>query len=1144
MQQMKKTLLVLLVLCCLLAFGTTVFAAEPVQVDDVDGLLAAIAAAEDGDIITLAGGEYALNQTISIKKSLTLQGATGEKPVLSRSNGLLSFVADEKSLTLENLEFQITTDNAYAIYYNGNGSTLTIQDCDFTAANDVDYGGNLVMAEGGADNALIFRDNLVDVAYRAALVGIGDDSVISGNIFNIDTQKVDTGRTSVIALVAENGPISVTGNKFYGANRAIAVDNAPALAADELTVKDNCFIDTRFAFELSSANEACGQYDLTENYYSFEGEVTALRIQDADKSGDKTDSWETEYKGYQATIYPYYHDEELTALTHGNIILRHDSEITGEFDSINGALAAASDGDSIEIPAGTYEEAIVINKGFSDVTLLGANADNDPNSDNWDATNATILTGGIYSATAGSYTGEPEKDINGFTIKGMTFQEKGIEFVNWWENGSLENLSIENNVFQDICVEKESDGQTTYPNIAAVHLNCSAAMAPTNVIFRHNRIENIGKSGLANNECAAFYCGSVNHLTLTDNVINNTTGNGLTIGGAQGNITITDNVLENWAQNGETGRAMRLSDSGANTSWTICRNKMLFDEIYPEEQIKLTGLGETAALSLAYNYWNGENPTADGLLLVSPAPQNLPVYPYYKDAEFTVLAYAETEKPIDTVVTETVEQTKDITPEQAVEQKDAINQAVETLQNINMAYVETSDSIVENMNHLEELYVAANDNIAPTQTNVETDKVSSDVSVSGAAISVPVPQESDTQLSAKIVIHDDTTVTESTVENDLAANKITLAADAVVVPLAIELHIVDEDDNIVAEAIQPKAPLTFRLPLPQDIEAKNVVILHYHSDGSISTIYPKLEKDDDSTYLVFRVNKLSTFAITNYAKKTNRPSGGSLVVGEATTYTITVTAGNGGTVSPGTTKVEENEDQTFTIQANTGYEVADVLVDGESIGAVTSYTFENVTEKHEISATFRKSDTANAPNFSDVLQGAWYYDSVQFVVENGLFNGVSDTTFQPSASMTRGMFVTVLARLANADFATYTESPFHDTAISAWYGPAVAWAAENEIVLGITDTTFEPDTTITREQMASMLYRYASFKQLSVTASGDLNLFIDGDAVSTWAQEPMQWAIANGLINGKGNQTLDPRGIATRAEVATMIQKFCSNIAN
>lgn len=172
MQQMKKTLLVLLVLCCLLTFGTTVFAAEPVQVDDVDGLLAAIAAAEDGDIITLAGGEYALNQTISIKKSLTLQGATGEKPVLSRSNGLLSFVADEKSLTLENLEFQITTDNAYAIYYNGNGSTLTIQDCDFTAANDVDYGG-IVYAGRRGEQCSVLPDNLVDVAYRAALVGIG-----------------------------------------------------------------------------------------------------------------------------------------------------------------------------------------------------------------------------------------------------------------------------------------------------------------------------------------------------------------------------------------------------------------------------------------------------------------------------------------------------------------------------------------------------------------------------------------------------------------------------------------------------------------------------------------------------------------------------------------------------------------------------------------------------------------------------------------------------------------------------------------------------------------------------------------------------------------------------------------------------------
>ena len=154
----------------------------------------------------------------------------------------------------------------------------------------------------------------------------------------------------------------------------------------------------------------------------------------------------------------------------------------------------------------------------------------------------------------------------------------------------------------------------------------------------------------------------------------------------------------------------------------------------------------------------------------------------------------------------------------------------------------------------------------------------------------------------------------------------------------------------------------------------------------------------------------------------------------------------------------------------------------------------------------------------------------------GLFTGVTDTTFNPDGSMTRGMLVTVLWRMEGSPAAG--SSDFTDVANGSWYDEAVAWANEEGIVTGMTETTFAPNAAITREQMATMLYRYAKYLGLNTRVKADLSDYTDADSISAYAEDAMAWAVGAGLINGVTDTTLNPAGTATRAQVATILVRF------
>ena len=279
---------------------------------------------------------------------------------------------------------------------------------------------------------------------------------------------------------------------------------------------------------------------------------------------------------------------------------------------------------------------------------------------------------------------------------------------------------------------------------------------------------------------------------------------------------------------------------------------------------------------------------------------------------------------------------------------------------------------------------------------------------------------------------------------------------------------------------------------------------------------------------------------TTKSKSTGSSSG-------RTYYTIEASAGAGGSISPsGKISVAKGNDKTFTVNADKEYEIEDVLADDESVGDVSTYTFKNVKNTHTIKASFKKTETASinldAVNpFADVDQVDWFHESVIYVYKNGLMNGTGNDTFSPADGMTRGMIVTVLYRM-NGGTGNYTDI-FSDIASGAWYENAAAWAADNGIVNGVGDKRFAPGKTLTREQLALMLYNYAKYKGLNTTVTDNdvLSGYADTGSISSWAEEAMKWAVSAGVITGNDSR-LNPQASASRAEVAAMLYRFIENV--
>ena len=247
-------------------------------------------------------------------------------------------------------------------------------------------------------------------------------------------------------------------------------------------------------------------------------------------------------------------------------------------------------------------------------------------------------------------------------------------------------------------------------------------------------------------------------------------------------------------------------------------------------------------------------------------------------------------------------------------------------------------------------------------------------------------------------------------------------------------------------------------------------------------------------------------------------------------YTIKATAGTGGSISPsGNISVREGRDQTFTITPDKGYAVANVKIDGKSIGAVKSYTFENVSRTHTIEVIFMKANgNPQTGVFVDVAEGSYYEEAIDWAVEKGITNGVSSNMFAPNDPCTRAQIVTFLWRAAGSP-APKSISSFTDVPADAFYAKAVAWAVENGITSGTGESKFSPNATCTRAQAVTFLYRASGSPAVSGSAE-----FSDVSATAFYA-DAVAWAAKKGITTGIGGGLFGADNDCTRGQIVTFL---------
>lgn len=260
-------------------------------------------------------------------------------------------------------------------------------------------------------------------------------------------------------------------------------------------------------------------------------------------------------------------------------------------------------------------------------------------------------------------------------------------------------------------------------------------------------------------------------------------------------------------------------------------------------------------------------------------------------------------------------------------------------------------------------------------------------------------------------------------------------------------------------------------------------------------------------------------------------------------YRVYIANTEHGTVSVDTRYAEEGEWVYITVNPDAGYRLSDLTVTRPSGNTVkvehvrgNVFRFAMPGVRVTVDAEFVRTTMP----FTDVSRGQWFYDAVSFVYWRDLMDGVTSTQFAPDATTTRAMVVQILYRMAGSP-TVRGSSPFYDVSNGAWYADAVIWAEANDIVNGMTTTTFAPNTAVTREQLATMLYRYAQYRHYNTSAGANTNIlsYYDANRISEYAFSALQWACGEGVMDGTGTGYLSPQGQATRAQLAAMLMRFC-----
>lgn len=397
--------------------------------------------------------------------------------------------------------------------------------------------------------------------------------------------------------------------------------------------------------------------------------------------------------------------------------------------------------------------------------------------------------------------------------------------------------------------------------------------------------------------------------------------------------------------------------------------------------------------------------------------------------------------------------------------------------------------------------------------------------------------------NGKLVGYHDTTYNTAdntiTFTNDKGFSTFTVLSDA----RSTTIQFTDKDNHNIGSA-KSYGPSNVNDALPTTAAESGYVFNGWKFEG-IDGVYTTLT-DELLTKLAAKSGTVS--ATPDFSKRSSGSSGGSS--SGKTTYKVTTSAVNNGGVNASPSSAEKGATITITLSPDKGYKLDKLTVtdgSGKTVSTVkksdTVYTFTMPASAVKVGVSYVKAtETPSETKFNDVSANDWFASAVDYVTGKGMMNGTADNTFSPKANTTRGMVVTVLYRLENQP--STLAASFTDVASGAYYANAVAWANANGIVSGYGSGKFGPNDKVTREQLAAILYRYAQYKKYDVSVGEDTNIlsYDDAQSISSYAIPAIQWACGAGVVTGKSGSKLDPKGNATRAEVAAMLMRFCENV--
>lgn len=398
--------------------------------------------------------------------------------------------------------------------------------------------------------------------------------------------------------------------------------------------------------------------------------------------------------------------------------------------------------------------------------------------------------------------------------------------------------------------------------------------------------------------------------------------------------------------------------------------------------------------------------------------------------------------------------------------------------------------------------------------------------------------------NGKLVGYHDTTYNTAdntiTFTNDKGFSTFTVLSDA----RSTTIQFTDKDNHNIGSA-KSYGPSNVNDALPTTAAESGYVFNGWKFEG-IDGVYTTLT-DELLTKLAAKSGTVS--ATPDFSKRSSGGSSGGSSSGK-TTYKVTTSAVNNGGVNASPSNAEKGATITITLSPDKGYKLDKLTVtdgSGKTVSTVkksdTVYTFTMPASAVKVGVSYVKAtETPSETKFNDVSANDWFASAVDYVTGKGMMNGTADNTFSPKANTTRGMVVTVLYRLENQP--STSAASFTDVASGAYYANAVAWANANGIVSGYGSGKFGPNDKVTREQLAAILYRYAQYKKYDVSVGEDTNIlsYDDAQSISSYAIPAIQWACGAGVVTGKSGSKLDPKGNATRAEVAAMLMRFCENV--